>query len=52
MVFNAAGNPGYDVMPDGRRFLMLRPPAGSTVDAVHLVLGWLAELEWLAPPAR
>ena len=49
MVPNAAGNPGYDVMPDGQRFLFLRPTDGARVEAFHVVLGWLAELERLAP---
>jgi hypothetical protein len=39
------------VTPDGRRFLMLRP-AGTTVEDLHLVLGWLPELEQLAPRPR
>jgi serine/threonine-protein kinase len=51
MVPNAAGNPGYDVTPDGRRFLMLRP-AGASVEEVRLVLGWLGELAQVAPRGR
>jgi serine/threonine-protein kinase len=52
MVPNAAGNPGYDVLPDGRRFLALRPTAEASMDGLHLVLGWRTELERLAPAAR
>jgi Tol biopolymer transport system component len=48
MVPNAAGNPGFDVTPDGQRFLFLRPTDEASVEALNVVLGWAAELERLA----
>jgi serine/threonine protein kinase/WD40 repeat protein len=41
----------YDVAPDGRRFLVLKPAYDdSKVDRLHLVLNWFEELKRLAPP--
>jgi serine/threonine-protein kinase len=43
MVPNAAGNPGYDLAPDGR-FLILRGASGVAADTLHVVLGFEREL--------
>ena len=52
MVFNVAGNPGYDVMPDGR-FVGLMTPGQADPSAaapiVQVVLNWFEELKRLAP---
>jgi len=42
----------YDVSPDGKRFLMVKPPAGETQAAltqVTVVLNWFEELHRRAP---
>jgi serine/threonine-protein kinase len=44
MVTNAAGNPGFDVKPDGSGYLMLRPVAGASTEEVRLLLNWVDEL--------
>ena len=53
--YAASGNRGYDVSPDGQRFLMIKPntrtdPAleGSRASLV-VVLNWLQELKRLVP---
>jgi Tol biopolymer transport system component len=45
----SGGNASYDVRADGSRFLMLRPPAGGSVDELRLVVNWGEALERLAP---
>jgi dipeptidyl aminopeptidase/acylaminoacyl peptidase len=45
----SGGNASYDVRADGSRFLMLRPPPGSSVDELRLVVNWAEALERLAP---
>jgi serine/threonine-protein kinase len=42
---------GYDVSPDGRRFLMVQPKERPAVNAVHMILvqNWLDELNRLVP---
>ncbi len=42
-------NSNYDVSPDGRRFVMVRPKNPVTPTAIHLVLNWP---ETLGVPAR
>jgi len=47
-------SPFYDVSPDGRRFLMLKPvPSGSgsasQPDGVHLIVNWFDELRRKVP---
>ena len=42
-------NSNYDVSPDGRRFVMVRPKNPQTPTAIHLVLNWP---ETLGVPAR
>jgi serine/threonine-protein kinase len=44
-----AGNPDYDVSPDGRRFLMIKRSEGSAPIRLHVILNWFAELERLVP---
>ncbi|MDH4046168.1 MAG: hypothetical protein OEW06_17110, partial [Gemmatimonadota bacterium] len=40
---------GYDVTPDGERFLMLRRPPGTEPRQVIVVTNWFQELERLVP---
>jgi eukaryotic-like serine/threonine-protein kinase len=42
----------WDVSPDGRRFLLLRPVESpdKPVTTLHIVLNWAEELKSLAPP--
>jgi len=50
--------PGFDVTPDGRRFLFARtkegaaPQSPAPITRVHLVHNWFAELERLCPTKR
>jgi serine/threonine protein kinase/WD40 repeat protein len=50
------GNYGnsYDVAPDGKRFLMIKPPAGAQAptDQVTVVLNWFEELRRRAPAEK
>ena len=43
----------YDVSPDGKRFLMITPPGGSTEEgsspSVVMVENWFEELKRLVP---
>ena len=39
----------YDVSPDGREFLMLKPEKTEDNTKVTLVVNWLAELSRVAP---
>ena len=40
--------PSYDISPDGKRFLMLRPPGDAAPDLqLNVVLGWFEELKRL-----
>jgi serine/threonine-protein kinase len=41
--FQAAGHAGYDVAPDGKSFLMLRPVSGSSEEIV-VIHNWVTEL--------
>jgi hypothetical protein len=43
---------GYDVSPDGRRFLMVQlvgRPGREPVTKIHIVLNWFEELKRLIP---
>jgi serine/threonine-protein kinase len=44
----------YDVAPDGKRFLMIKPPAGAQAptDQVTMVLNWFEELRRRVPVAK
>lgn len=44
----AAGEPGYDVAPDGR-FLMLRAESAAAPRQIRVVLNWLDEVKRLVP---
>ncbi len=39
----------YDVSPDGKRFVMIRPDEESTSTQIHVVLNWFEELKRLVP---
>jgi hypothetical protein len=50
--FTARGNSGlagYDVHPDGQRFVMVNQRAGNEGANVNIVLNWFEELRSLAP---
>ena len=49
--WNTTPGRGYDVSPDGRRFLMIPGAEPEPVDATHgiVVLNWFEELKRLAP---
>ena len=51
--FNIPNNGGvtYDISPDGRRFLVLKPAADEEAVSAHLVVvqNWTDELKRLAP---
>ena len=53
-VFSTSGGvPNYDVLPDGLRFLMLKPVAGPpTASHINVVLNWLEELKRLVPTGK
>ena len=42
-----AGAQGYDISPDGQRFLLIQPSEAST--EMHVVLNWFQELKRLVP---
>jgi serine/threonine protein kinase len=47
------GLPGYDVAPDGQRFLMVkRDPAEGAQRPIHVVINWFNELARLTATAR
>jgi Tol biopolymer transport system component len=51
MLFEKAAN-DYDVAPDGRRFLMLKPPAagpGGAGSELHVILNWFEDLRRKVP---
>ncbi len=46
VLFEGSYFPGFDISPDGQRFLMLKLETESTI---HVVLNWFEELRRLAP---
>ena len=40
---------GYDISPDGERFLVLESGEQTEYDTIHVVLNWFEELERLVP---
>jgi hypothetical protein len=46
--------PNYDVSPDGRRFLMLKPSEQEAAAPmqINVVLNWFEELKRRVPPAK
>ena len=44
-VNNPSGDAWYDVSPDGRRFLMLKPDEASGAARIVMVQNWLEELK-------
>jgi len=54
MLFDGQYAQGYDVSPDGKRFLMIRPgpePAPQKLE-VHVIVNWFEELRRLALPGK
>jgi Tol biopolymer transport system component len=54
VLFQGRYQAGYDVAPDGQRFLMVKPPAETAAqpDRVHIVVNWSEELRRRVPPAK
>ena len=46
--YSTASQRNYDVMPDGKRFIMVRP-ADAGRPRMHVVLNWFEELKRLVP---
>jgi Tol biopolymer transport system component len=51
MLFESTNSSFYDVSPDGRRFVMVKPsaPTQSSTNEVHVVLNWAEELRRRVP---
>jgi Tol biopolymer transport system component len=51
LLFELHYGAGYDVSPDGKRFLMLKPPAAQNVGPaqLHIVVNWFEELRRRVP---
>jgi len=51
LLFELHYGAGYDVAPDDKRFLMLKPAAGQNVGAgqLHIVVNWFEELRRRVP---
>ena len=49
-----AGQRNYDILPDGKRFILANPGDGLKPAApeIDIVLNWLEELRRLVPPGR
>jgi hypothetical protein len=43
---------GYDVSPDGKRFLMIRRDEGSVPRQLNVILNWSGEADRSAPAGR
>jgi Tol biopolymer transport system component len=55
MLFEGPYSNGYDVAPDGKRFLMVKanaPPTATAQTELHFVLNWFEELQRRAPAAK
>ena len=52
VLFNSQFSSGYDVAPDGQRFLMIKPDnsSGPATGQVHVVINWTEELGRLIGP--
>jgi hypothetical protein len=44
-----AGGPYYDVSPDGKRFLMLKPLGEDASTQINVVLNWTEQLKRRVP---
>ncbi len=49
--FSLNGGRGYDIAPDGQRFLMIKPggEAGAAPSSIVVVQNWIEELRRLVP---
>jgi len=45
-------NPGYDVSPDGQRFLMVKESGPSSASQINVVVNWVEELKRRAPAGK
>jgi len=54
VLFKGTFASSYDVSPDGKRFLMVKPPAASLAptDQVTVVLNWFEELRRRVPAEK
>jgi eukaryotic-like serine/threonine-protein kinase len=53
-IFNAFGNRGYDLAPDGKRFAVLEPPEGEQKPETHvnILLNFFDEVRRRAPAGK
>jgi len=51
VLFEGSYLPGFDISPDGQRFLMLKMEMEIEPSTIHVVLNWFEELERLVPVA-
>ena len=42
----------YDITPDGKRFIMIKPEEGTEPTQINIVLNWIGELERLVPSEK
>src|SRR5262249_28098351 len=50
VLFEGKFEPGYDVAPDGQRFVMVRESEAQAAPQIQVLLGWFDELKRRAPP--
>jgi hypothetical protein len=49
---DAALAPGYDVSPDGKRFVVMQRPENEPPLSLHVVHNWFAEFQGKQTPAH
>jgi hypothetical protein len=52
LLFEGNYESGYDVAPDGKRFMMVKASESATAPKLHVVLEWFDELRRRVPPAK
>ena len=54
LLFEGHYSAGYDVSPDGKRFLMLKPPVAQSAGPaqLHVVVNWFEELRRRVPAEK
>ena len=48
-LFDAEDYASYDILPDGKRFLMIRRDPGSVPNQLNVILNWTEELKLKVP---
>ena len=51
VLFEGSYYPGFDISPDGQRFLMIKMEMETESSPIHVVLNWFEELKRLVPVA-